>query len=186
MIKACKMLILKITLQILSMLSTWVIARLDYSYGKGTSEFKKGRLGLFTILSIIFLLNIVVTIRDDQEKRREIEESRSENAELKRQVENIKDELIGGDSFCYLMHEKYMYRVLRSNGTRNRCKPAISVAGLLLFAEKGRLWLHGHMFVRQSPLQKPKLMQQFLQRYGSNLLSCMLLCLNPVFCSNTP
>src|SRR2546425_12649965 len=35
-------------------------------------------------------------------------------------------------------------------------------------------------------LQKPKLVRQFLQTYGSNLLSCMLLCLNPVFCSTTP
>jgi hypothetical protein len=42
------------------------------------------------------------------------------------------------------------------------------------------------MFVRNSLLQKPKLVRQFLQGYGSNLLSCMLVCLNPVFCSNTP
>jgi len=39
------------------------------------------------------------------------------------------------------------------------------------------------MFVRKNPLQKPKLVQQLLRRYGSNLLSRMLLCFNLVFCS---
>jgi hypothetical protein len=53
------------------------------------------------------------------------------------------------------------------------------------FGEKGRRWRNGRMAVRKSPLHKPKLMRQFLPRYGSNLLSAMLLCLNPVFCSTT-
>src|SRR5262249_7836190 len=73
--------------------------------------------------------------------------------------------------------------VLGSNGTRNRCKPAISFAEFLLSAQVGRLRRNGHMFVRRSLLQKPKLAQQFLQGYGSNLLSCMPLCLNSVFWS---
>jgi len=76
-------------------------------------------------------------------------------------------------------------RVLGSDGTRNRCKLAITVAELLPSAKKGRLWRYGHIFVRRSPLQKLKLVRRLLQRYGSNLLSRMLLCLNPVFCSNT-
>jgi hypothetical protein len=75
---------------------------------------------------------------------------------------------------------------LGSDGTRNRCKPAITVAELLLSAKKGHLWRNGHMFVRKSLLQKPKLMRQLLQRRGCKLLSCMLLCLKPVFCSNAP
>src|SRR5215475_13624961 len=66
-------------------------------------------------------------------------------------------------------------RVVESDGTRNRCKPAITFAELLLSAKKGHLWWNGHRFVCKSPLQKPKLARQFLQRYGSNLWSCMLL-----------
>ena len=44
--------------------------------------------------------------------------------------------------------------VLGSDGTRNQCKPAITVAELLPSAKKGRLWRNGHGFVRKSPLQK--------------------------------
>src|SRR5437868_4518187 len=72
-------------------------------------------------------------------------------------------------------------RVLESDGTRNRCKPAIIFAELLLSAKKGHLWWNGHIFVRKSPLQKSKLVRQLLQRDGSNLLNCMLLCLKSVF-----
>jgi hypothetical protein len=78
------------------------------------------------------------------------------------------------------------YRVLGSDGTRNRCKPAITFAELLLCAKKGRLQWNGLMFIRKSPLQKPKLVRQLLQGCNYNLLRYMLLCLNPVFCSNTP
>jgi hypothetical protein len=76
--------------------------------------------------------------------------------------------------------------VLGSDGTRNRCKLAITVAELLLSAKDRRIWRNGYAVVCKSLIQKPKLVRQVLQRYGSNLLSCMLLCLNPVFCSNTP
>jgi hypothetical protein len=73
--------------------------------------------------------------------------------------------------------------VLGSDGTRNRCKLAITVAELLLSAKDRRIWRNGYAVVCKSLIQKPKLVRQVLQRYGSNLLSCMLLCLNPVFCS---
>src|SRR6516162_2708116 len=76
--------------------------------------------------------------------------------------------------------------VLGSDGTRNRCKPALTFAELLLSAKKGRLWRNGHMFVRKSLLQKPKLSRQLLQSPVGNLLSRMLLWLNRVFCSNPP
>jgi hypothetical protein len=60
------MLIVKIVLQIASVLFAWVTARLDYSwYDRETLEFKKGRLGLFVILSILLSLSITVTIHDD-------------------------------------------------------------------------------------------------------------------------
>jgi hypothetical protein len=89
------MLILKIVLQIISVLSTWVIARLDYSwYDKETLEFKKGRLGLFIILLILSLLSITVTIQDDQEKKREIKE-------LTDKLDNITNEFTGGDTYAY-------------------------------------------------------------------------------------
>jgi hypothetical protein len=91
-----KMLIVKVVVQIVSVLSTWVIARLDYSYGKETPEFKKGRFGLFTLLLIILLLNVIVTIQDDQEKQREIKE-------LTSKLENITHELTGGDTYAYFM-----------------------------------------------------------------------------------
>src|SRR5262249_62313655 len=48
-------------------------------------------------------------------------------------------------------------RVLGSNGTRNRCKPALSFAECLLSAKEGRLRRNGWMFVRKSLLQKLKL-----------------------------
>src|SRR5262245_56014172 len=76
--------------------------------------------------------------------------------------------------------------VLGSDGTRNRGKPAIPFAELLLSAKKGRLRWNGLIFVRKSLLQKAKLVRQLLQRRGCKLLSCMLLCLKPVFCSNAP
>src|SRR5262245_56581058 len=38
--------------------------------------------------------------------------------------------------------------VLGSDGTRNRCKPAITFTEFLLSAKKGRLWQKGHRFVR--------------------------------------
>jgi hypothetical protein len=91
------MLILKIALQIFSVLSTWVIARLDYSwYDKETSEFKKGRLGLFIVLLILSLLNITVTVHDDLEKKQEIKE-------LTDKLDNITNEFTGGDTYAYFM-----------------------------------------------------------------------------------
>jgi hypothetical protein len=60
------------------------------------------------------------------------------------------------------------------------------VANVLLSARDRRIWRNEHVFVCKSPLQKPKLVRQLLQRHGSNLLSRMLLGLNPVFCSYTP
>ena len=77
------MLFLKIVVQIFSMLSTWVIARLDYSwYDKETSEFKIGRLGLFIVLSILLFISIAITILDEREKKGEIEERNSKITDL--------------------------------------------------------------------------------------------------------
>src|SRR5215831_12262955 len=44
-------------------------------------------------------------------------------------------------------------RVLGSDRTRNRCKPAITVAELLLSARDRRIWRNGHVFICKSPLQ---------------------------------
>ena len=90
------MLILKVVLQIVSMLSTWVIARLDYTYGKGTPEFNKGRFGLFTIFLILLFLNVFITIQDHKEKEREIRE-------LTSKLDAMTNELTGGDTFAYFM-----------------------------------------------------------------------------------
>src|SRR5215510_488281 len=64
--------------------------------------------------------------------------------------------------------------------------PHTGFAELLLSAKKGHLQWNGLIFVRKSLLQKPKLVRQLLQRRGCKLLSCMLLFLKPVFCSNAP
>jgi hypothetical protein len=57
------------------------------------------------------------------------------------------------------------------------------VANVLLSARDRRIWRNGHLFVCNSPLQKPKLVRQLLQSQIANLLNCMHLCLNRVFCS---
>src|SRR6516225_10491027 len=66
--------------------------------------------------------------------------------------------------------------VLENNGTRNRCKRSSWVANVLLSARHKRLWKNGHVFVRKSPLQKPKLMRQLLQSQTANLSRYMHLC----------
>ena len=60
------------------------------------------------------------------------------------------------------------------------------VANVLLSARNRRIWRNGHGFLCKSPLQKPKLVRQLLQSQIANLLNCMHLCLNRVFCSVVP
>src|SRR5262245_57240090 len=112
------MLFLKIIVQIFSMLTTWVIARLDYTwYDKGTLEFKKGRLALFITLSILLFLSIAVIILDDREKKGEIEQGNSKITELTTKLKDVTNELTGGDSFCYFVHQTHMY--MSSNEPRS-------------------------------------------------------------------
>ena len=60
------------------------------------------------------------------------------------------------------------------------------VANVLLSARDRRIWRNGHVLVRKSPLQKPRLVRQLLQSQIANLLCCMHLYLNRVFCSVAP
>jgi hypothetical protein len=104
------MMILKVLLQVFTMIGTSLIAVLDYLWrDKRTSKFKKGRLWLYITLLILFPISITVTILDEQEKKREIEGRDSKIAELTSKLENITNELTGGDSFCYFVHQTHMY-----------------------------------------------------------------------------
>ena len=77
------MLILKIVLQLGTLIGTCLVAALDYSWrDKRTSIFKKGRFWLYITLLILFPISIFVTILDEQEKKREIEERDNKIAEL--------------------------------------------------------------------------------------------------------
>ena len=100
----------KIVLQILNVLVAVLIANLDYLWhDKRTLKFKKTRFFLYIALSILLGINIYVTITDDRNNKREIAARDIKITELTVKVEDIKDELIGGDSFCYLDFHTYMY-----------------------------------------------------------------------------
>jgi len=100
----------KIVLQILNVLVAVLIANLDYLWhDKRTLKFKKTRFYLYIALSILLGTNIYVTITDDRNNKREIAVRDIKITELTAKVEDIKDELISGDSFCYLDFHTYMY-----------------------------------------------------------------------------
>src|ERR1041385_4577477 len=89
------MLILKIVFQILNMLVTWWVAKLDYSWhDKRTSRFKKGRYRLYVLLPTLLVISVSITILDDREKGREIKE-------LTSKLDDINNQLTGGDTYAY-------------------------------------------------------------------------------------
>jgi hypothetical protein len=90
-------LILKIVLQGLTCLVALLIANLDYLWhDKRTLKFKKTRRYLYIALFLSFSVSIFVTYQDDQEKKREI-------AELTSKLDEITNELTGGDTYAYFM-----------------------------------------------------------------------------------
>ncbi len=88
---------LKIVLQGLTYLAALLIAILDYKrQDKRTIKFKKRRSALFIVLFLLLTANIVITIQDDQEKKREI-------GQLTSKLDEITNELTGGDTYAYFM-----------------------------------------------------------------------------------
>src|SRR6266511_5134627 len=89
--------ILKIVLQFLTFLVALLISNLDYLWrDKRTLKFKKTRRYLYIVLCLSFSVSIFVTIQDDQEKKREI-------GELTSKLDEITNELTGGDTYAYFM-----------------------------------------------------------------------------------
>ncbi len=89
--------ILKIVLQGLTCLVALLIANLDYLWhDKRTLKFKKTRRYLYIALCLSLSVSIFVTIQDDQEKKREIEQ-------LTSKLDGITNEFTGGDTYAYFM-----------------------------------------------------------------------------------
>ncbi|MBV6505258.1 MAG: hypothetical protein ILNGONEN_00816 [Syntrophorhabdaceae bacterium] len=97
------MLFWKIALQVLAVAIAIIVNRLDYvTRDKRTSKFKSGRRWLF-ILSICFLIaSIIVIIKDETAKSKEIAALTNQLNTIKRQVENTQKSITGGNNLCYV------------------------------------------------------------------------------------
>jgi hypothetical protein len=86
----------KMVLQVLAALVTGLIALLDYKwYDKRTLKFRRARRSLFLLILILLVASILVTIQDEQNKEREMED-------LTNGLDEITKQLTGGDSYCYV------------------------------------------------------------------------------------
>lgn len=97
------MLLWKIVLQVLAVIIAMLISRLDYvTHDKRTRRFKSGRRWLF-VFSICFLIaSIIVIIKDEAAKNREVLALNDQLNALKHQVENAQKSITGGNNVCYI------------------------------------------------------------------------------------
>ena len=86
----------KVVLQVLAALVTLLIAILDYKWhDKRTLKFRRALGLLFLFILVLLVVSVFVTILDDLEKEREKED-------LTNRLDEITNQLTGGDSYCYV------------------------------------------------------------------------------------
>lgn len=98
-----KMSLLKVILPVSTFLVALLMSRLDYvDRDKRTRKFKTLRFWLFVILPLSLIVNIVVVVLDDRVKDKETATLKAQLDTLRRQVEDTKKAVTGGNNLCYV------------------------------------------------------------------------------------